>query len=136
VCAFVAVVAVVVWASSGLFSGTQLQTLFSSYLFFLKREGFFVKKSQQVCLSLSSCCVAFLSEPQKKQKQKKKKKQRVGGFSKTERGKEKKSGNNLRLFCERFGLLFFFLQWGDHACSQCSHRHTQTLSLSHTHNLC
>jgi hypothetical protein len=30
----------------------------------------------------------------------------------------------------------FFLQWGDHACSQCSHRHTQTLSLSHTHTPC
>jgi hypothetical protein len=33
VCAFV-VVAVVVWASSGLFSGTQLQTLFSCSFFF------------------------------------------------------------------------------------------------------
>ncbi len=72
-CAFVAVVAVVVWASSGLFSGTQLQTLFSSYLFFLKREGFFVKKSQQVCLSLSCFFVAFLFEPKKNKNKKKKK---------------------------------------------------------------
>jgi hypothetical protein len=90
VCAFVAVVAVVVWASSGLFSGTQLQTLFSSYLFFLKREGFFVKKSQQVCLSLSSCCVAFLSEPQKKQKQKKKKNKELVGLVKQKEGRKKK----------------------------------------------
>ncbi len=60
-CAFV-VVAVVVWASSGLFSGTQLQTLFSSFFFFppsfkkRKKEGFLVKKSQQVCLSLQWLC--------------------------------------------------------------------------------
>jgi len=56
VCAFV-VVAVVVWASSGLFSGTQLQTLFSSSFFFPPlKEGFLVKKSQQVCLSLQLLC--------------------------------------------------------------------------------
>lgn len=58
------------------------------YFNFFKREGFLVKKSQQVCLSLSSCCVAFLSEPQKNKN--KKNKQRVGGLVKQKEGRKKK----------------------------------------------
>jgi len=63
---------------------------FPLFFFFLKREGFLVKKSQQVCLSLSSCCVAFLSEPQKKQKQKKQKNKELVGLVKQKEGRKKK----------------------------------------------
>ncbi len=56
-CAFVVVVAVVVWASSGLFSGTQLQTLFSSFFFFEKKGGVLSQEeSASVSISLQLLC--------------------------------------------------------------------------------
>jgi hypothetical protein len=56
VCAFVAVVAVVVWASSGLFSGTQLQTLFSFFVFFKKGGVLSQEESASVSISLQLLC--------------------------------------------------------------------------------
>jgi hypothetical protein len=46
-----------------------------------------------------------LVNPQKKNKE-------LVGFVKQKEGRRKKSGNNLRLFCERFGLLFVFFAMG------------------------
>jgi hypothetical protein len=59
---------------------------FPLFFFLKKREGFLVKKSQQVCLSLSSCCVAFLSEPQKN----KTKNKELVGLVKQKEGRKKK----------------------------------------------